>query len=70
MRACEIYIEEFGLENGRVPASFEFITLTAWAPHVSQQQPLRPGTANTRLADALGRPEISAGDKAGFTNKK
>jgi len=70
MRACEIYIEEFGLENGRVPASFEFITLTAWAPHESQQKPLRPGAANTRLADALGGTEISTGEKAGFTNKE
>ena len=37
----EIYAERFGLANGRVPATFEIITLTAWAPHESQQQPLR-----------------------------
>ena len=63
MRACEIYIAEFGLENGRIPASFELITLMGWAPHESQQQPLRPGSATSRLADALGSTEISSGDK-------
>ena len=64
MRACEIYCSEFGMENGRIPASFEIITLTGWSPHESQQQPLRPGSATQRLADALGVEEISAGEKA------
>lgn len=54
LRAAEIYVERFGLESGRVPATFEILTLTAWAPHESQQQPLKPGSAKTRLADALG----------------
>ena len=54
LRAAEIYAERFGLENGRVPATFEILTLTAWAPHESQQQPLKPGSARARLADALG----------------
>jgi SAM-dependent methyltransferase len=62
MRALAIYQQRFGLPNGRVPATFEIITLTAWAPHESQQQPLRPGTAKVRLADALGTVEQSAGD--------
>lgn len=56
-RAAEIYAERFGLDNGRVPATFEILTITAWAPHESQQQPLKPGSAKTRLADALGVPE-------------
>ena len=43
--------------DGRVPATFEIITLTGWAPHESQQQPLRPGSAKARLADALGTVE-------------
>jgi hypothetical protein len=47
-----------------VPATFEIITLTAWAPHASQQQPLQPGTAKVRLADALGTVELPAGDIA------
>ena len=63
MRACEIYVAEFGLENGRIPASFELITLTGWAPHDSQQKPLRPGSATGRLSDALGSVEIIAGEK-------
>ena len=64
-RALEIYSERFGLASGRIPASFEIITLTAWAPHESQQQPLRPGSAKFRLADALGTEEKSAGEKPG-----
>jgi len=68
MRACEIYISEFGLDNGRVPATFELITLMGWAPHDSQQQPLKPGAATTRLADALGTQERSAGEKADYSN--
>lgn len=56
-RAAEIYAERFALDNGRVPATFEILTLTAWVPHESQQKPLKPGSAQTRLADALGVPE-------------
>lgn len=63
MRACEIYIERHGRRDGRVPATFEIITLTGWAPHESQQQPLRPGSAKARLADALGARELPAGEK-------
>jgi hypothetical protein len=43
-----------------VPATFEIITLTGWAPHASQQQPLRPGSATVRLAEALGTVEDAA----------
>ncbi len=56
-RASEIYIERFGLEDRRIPATFEIITLTGWAPHASQQTPLKPGSAKMRLADALGVSE-------------
>ncbi len=56
LRAAEIYAERFG-SAGRVPATFEILTLTAWAPDKSQQKPLRPGSAKARLADALGVPE-------------
>jgi SAM-dependent methyltransferase len=66
-RAAEIYVERFGRPDGRVPATFEIITLTGWAPHESQQQSLRPGSARMRLADALGAKEISTGVKAGPT---
>lgn len=60
IRAAEIYVERFGLADGRVPATFEIVTLTAWTPHESQPKPLRPGSAQARLADALGVPERKA----------
>jgi hypothetical protein len=53
-RTFEIYQERFGLEDGRVPATFEIVAVSGWAPHQSQQQPLKPGSAKMRLADALG----------------
>jgi len=62
-RMDEIYRARFGTGD-RVRASFEIITLTGWAPDKSQQQPLRPGSARGRLADALGAAEHSAGEKA------
>lgn len=65
LRAAALYRERFRDKDGRLPATFQVVTLTAWAPHDSQQQPLRPGSAVTRLADALGSEEIAAGDKAG-----
>lgn len=69
VRALEIYVDRFGLANGRIPATFEIITLTAWAPHESQQKPLRPGSAKTRLADALGAVEQPAGEPAPGVNR-
>lgn len=63
-RADEIYAERFPAGDGRIEASFEIIYLSGWAPHESQQKPLRPGTARARLADALGVAEHSAGEKA------
>jgi SAM-dependent methyltransferase len=65
LRMAEIYAERFADPDGRVRASFEIIWLSGWAPHPGQQQPLRPGAATARLADALGTREISAGEKAG-----
>ncbi len=56
-RMSAIYAERFALPDGRIPATFEIVTLTGWAPHESQQKPLRPGSAKTRLADALGTVE-------------
>ena len=64
LRAAANYQEDCGRVDGRLPASFEVITLTGWAPHASQQQPLRPGSASQRLAEALGTEEVPTGDKA------
>ena len=63
-RMAEIYGDRFADADGRVRATFEIIYLSGWAPHESQQQPLKPGSAKSRLADALGAKEISAGEKA------
>jgi hypothetical protein len=46
-------------------ATFDIVWLSGWAPDASQQQPLKPGSARTRLADALGTSEVPAGEKAG-----
>lgn len=62
LRAAQIYADRFGEPTGRIRATFEIITLTGWRPHDSQQQPLRPGSARTRLADALGTREIGTGE--------
>ncbi len=63
-RAAVLYTEKFAQPDGRALASFEVITLTGWAPHPCQPQALAPGSATTRLADALGTEERPAGDKA------
>lgn len=60
-RAAARYAAAFG-EDGRIPATFELIFLTGWAPHESQQKPLKPGSATTRLADALGVKETKLPD--------
>ena len=65
MRVAEIYAERFADADGRLRATFEIVWLLGWAPHPSQQQPLKPGSAQARLADALGTREISTGEKAG-----
>jgi SAM-dependent methyltransferase len=56
------YQVRFGDSEGRFPATFEIVFMTGWAPHESQQKPLRPGSAKARLSDALGTIERSAGE--------
>jgi SAM-dependent methyltransferase len=56
-KMSELYFERFGNDEGRVPATFEIVTLSGWKAHESQQKPLKPGSAKTRLADALGVKE-------------
>ena len=63
--AARAYHDRFAGPDGRIRATFEIITLTGWAPHPDQPQPLRPGSAAARLADTLGTREIPTGDKAG-----
>jgi len=63
LRAVAIYRERFARPDGRIPATFEVIYLTGWAPHPSQPQALKPGSGAERLATALGSVEQPAGDK-------
>jgi SAM-dependent methyltransferase len=51
-------------DGAGVVTPFEFVVLTGWAPHESQQKPLRPGSAAARLADALGSTEHGLPDPA------
>src|SRR6202030_1700101 len=57
LRMAEIYNERFADADGRVRATFDVIWLSGWAPHESQQQPLRPGSAKASLAEAVKKPK-------------
>lgn len=63
LRMAEIYAERFADPDKRLRATFEIVWLSGWAPDPSQQKPLKPGSATTRLADALNTKEIPAGEK-------
>lgn len=60
-RTAARYAETHGTA-GRVPVTFEMVFLTGWAPHESQQKPLKPGSATARLADALGANQTKLPD--------
>ena len=62
LRAAEIYAERFADADGRVRATFDLVWLSGWAPHESQQKPLKPGSAKMRLADALKTSEQKLDD--------
>jgi hypothetical protein len=57
-RAETIYRSQWGDAEGRLPATVETVFLTGWAPADTQPRPLRPGSATTRLAEALGTAEV------------
>jgi len=65
MKAAELHEAHFADAEGRIPATFEIVFLTGWAPGPDQPKPLRPGSAKMRLAEALGVEEKSAGEKPG-----
>ncbi len=50
MRMSEYYTQHFAAEEGRVHATFELLTLTAWKPHASQQQPAKRGSGKVNLS--------------------
>ncbi len=57
LRMAQIYGERFADPDGRIRATFDVIWLSGWAPHESQQQPLRPGSAKASLAEAVRKPK-------------
>ncbi|WP_026622663.1 SAM-dependent methyltransferase [Ensifer sp. WSM1721] len=63
LKAAEIYAERFSDPDGRVRATFSIIYVSGWAPHESQQKPLKPGSAKQRLSDALGAREHKLKDR-------
>jgi SAM-dependent methyltransferase len=62
------YREKFSDPDGKIRATVEIVWMSGWAPHESQQKPLKPGSAKARLADALGTIEIPSGVKPGRPN--
>jgi len=52
-RMAQIYAERFADADGRLRATFDVIWLSGWAPHASQPQPLKPGSAKASLAEAV-----------------
>lgn len=63
-KTADIYAQHFTDDDGYLRATFELVYLTGWSPDETQQKPLQPGSAQARLADALGVDETSAGDPA------
>ena len=55
LRMAQLYSERFSDSDGRIRATFDVIWLSGWAPHVSQQQPLKPGSAKASLVEAVKR---------------
>jgi SAM-dependent methyltransferase len=53
LRMSEIYAQRFSDPDGRIRATFDIVWLSAWAPHESQQKPLRPGSAKASLEAAV-----------------
>jgi SAM-dependent methyltransferase len=53
LRMAQLYAERFADPDGRIRATFDVIWLSGWAPHESQQKPLKPGSAKASLAEAV-----------------
>jgi SAM-dependent methyltransferase len=55
LRMAQIYGERFADPDGRIRATFDLVWLSGWAPHDSQQKPLKPGSAKASLEAAVQR---------------
>ncbi len=53
LRAAELYRERYADPDGRIRATFNLVWMSGWAPHESQQKPLKPGSGTVSLAEAL-----------------
>jgi len=40
-------------DQDRFVCDFEILWIAGWVPHASQQKPLKPGSAKTKLSDVL-----------------
>lgn len=60
-RALALYRERFGDADGTVPATFEIVFVTGWAPHASQPAPLARGSGRVDLGAVLGKPSAGHG---------
>ncbi len=58
-KLADTYADLFSDEDGRIRATFSLISLSGWSPHESQQKPLKPGSAKSRLAEALNVDEFT-----------
>lgn len=65
-RAAELYQQTYGGVDGKIPATFEIVVLTGWAPADNQPKPLRPGSAAKRLSDVLSVSEVKLPRDAGI----
>jgi hypothetical protein len=61
LRMSEIYVHRFSDPDGRIRATFDIIWLSGWAPHKSQPNPRRPGSAKASLEAAIKRVPKQAG---------
>lgn len=52
--AAALYAQDYAAADGRLNATFQILFLTGWAPAVTQQQPMQPGSGKTNLKDFLG----------------
>ena len=57
-RVDDIYRRDYADEADRLPVDFEILWLSGWRADKNQPKPLKPGSAQTKLADALGVKDV------------
>jgi len=55
LAAAAHYQERFQDGEGRIPARFQVLYLTGWAPHETQPRPLRRGSGSVKLDEVLAK---------------